>query len=393
MKKLFWISAALIFGMEITHAQGLLNKIKSKANQELNKLENGSNTKPASPPNKNILSANVTRTVVATIAQDEDFDYQESCIDLGASLNQISFIVNKRIGNGMQCFSYKNGIRTAVPCPTPNSACQTPMQCSYTQLRKIEDGSDEMKKYVIDHSTHIQTPTYTDEQLKQMSAYMTKEQVEQMKQAMKEAKAISYVDNRTISFNGKKYGPFKLLQDFYLTPDSKHFYATIADKDYKVITSASASVVTSPGMTPPLAILAAPDNSEFATYSVDESGQNFSIHTSTGKTYKISDPGYYQAGWYTASGNHIVTFVKESVLIDGKVVKTFDANSSPKACDIFVSSDAKGVAVVNDNTISFPDGDYFQYPLKMALINTGGKVYFKWLAMEDKQIVLYQKPF
>jgi len=56
-----------------------------------------------------------------------------------------------------------------------------------------------------------------------------------------------------------------------------------------------------------------------------------------------------------------------------------------------VTPDGK-ITEIKDNTISFGDGDYFQFPLKVALINSGGKTYFKWLALEDREIVVYQKP-
>lgn len=124
--------------------QGLLNKVKNKATQELKKIEN-TNTPSSSQSTKNKLSANVTRTVAFNLMADENFDYQESCIDLGATLNQISFIVTKSSPNGAHCFSYKNGTRTPVACPTNTSGCQAPLQCSYSKLREIDQSSDEIK--------------------------------------------------------------------------------------------------------------------------------------------------------------------------------------------------------------------------------------------------------
>src|SRR5260221_6372693 len=108
------IVAAAIATATNVSARGLLSKLKDRAKQEVSKIENTStqNEKP-----KNKLSANVTRTVVITLSADETFDYSENCIDLGSSLNQVSFIVNKRTSNGTQCFSYKTGSRTLVACP------------------------------------------------------------------------------------------------------------------------------------------------------------------------------------------------------------------------------------------------------------------------------------
>lgn len=239
----------------------------------------------------------------------------------------------------------------------------------------------------------------TDEQLKQMSAYMTKEQMDEVKKAMKQAssQSLSIVESRTINFNGKKYGPYKLINPFYLTADGKHFYAVISESDaqpnYKVITSASNATISTGSMMPPLSVFAAPDNSDFAIYTITPETQTYKVITSMAKLYKINEPGWFHGAWFTASGNHLVIYEKETLSIDGNVVRTFEPNTTYEACDLFVSSNGKGVAVVKDNSISFPDGDYFQYPLKMALVHNGGQNYIKWLALEDRQVVVYQKPF
>ncbi len=393
MKKILLFSSFVVLFTSV-FSQSLLNKVKNKANQELKKIEN-KNTPSTSQSTKNKLSANVTRTVALTLMAGENFNYQESCIDLGATINQISFIVS----NGSQCFSYKNGTRTPVACPTNTSGCQTPLQCSYGKLREVDQSSDEIKKYIVDKTSSLKTPTMTDEQLKQMSAYMTKEQMDEVKKAMKQAsgQSISMVESRTINFNGKKYGPYKMINPFYLTADGKHFYAVISESDaqpnYKVITSASPATISTGSMMPPLSVFAAPDNSDFAIYTMTPETQTYKVITSLAKLYKISEPGWFHGAWFTASGNHVVTYEKETLSIDGNVVRTFEPNTSYEACDLFVSSDGKGVALIKDNNISFPDGDYFQYPLKMALVHNAGLTYFKWLALEDRQVVVYQKPF
>jgi hypothetical protein len=263
----------------------------------------------------------------------------------------------------------------------------------------VDQSSNEIKKYITDKTSNLQTPTMTDEQLKQMSAYMTKEQLEEVKKAMKQAASQSYsmVESRTITFNGKKYGPYKMIYPFYLTADGKHFYAVISESDsqphYKVITSASSATISTGSMAAPLSVFAAPDNSNFAIYTLAGESEAYKVITSQAKMYRIDEPGWFHQAWFTSSGNHVITYVKETLSIDGNVVKTFEPNSSYDPCDLFVRSDAKGVAVVKDNSISFPDGDYFQYPLKMALVNSLGKAYLKWLALEDRQVVVYQKPF
>jgi hypothetical protein len=401
-KNLFVVAVALSVVPAL--GQGLLNKVKSKAAQEVNKLEQSaaSNTTPNSSKNK--LSSNVTRTVAVNLKQGESLDYSESCIDLGASINQISFIVNTGFGDKRQCFSYKNGARTAVPCPS-NTDCGSSLQCSYNKLRQVELESDEAKRYIITETeTHqVAQPVISDQQLKTMSAYMTKEQIEQMKKQLAEAQkqtanqTYATVKSRTIQFNGKKYGPYSQLSQFYLSPDSKNFYAVTLEIDqamnytYKVITAASAAVILIPGMMPPMSCIASSDNSEFAAVTADNEGK-YRLLTSKGKSIDISDIGNFQGAWYSPTGGHLLMFAKNSLSYDGQVIKTFETNTSVDPCSLYVGADGKGVTFVKDNIISFADGDRFEYPLKIALVNSGGKMFFKWLALESQEVVIYQKP-
>src|SRR5882724_5816112 len=96
---------SIILAITFVQAQGLLDKLKDKAKQEVKKLES-------------------------------------------TSLNQVSFIINKRVGSTSQCLSYKNGIRLRVPCPTDNSNCGGSLQCSLYKLREINPSEEEGKKYV-----------------------------------------------------------------------------------------------------------------------------------------------------------------------------------------------------------------------------------------------------
>ncbi len=390
----------------------LLNKLKNKANQEVNKLENGttsSSTTPGTPPSKNKLSANVTRTVVVKLGADEIFDYSENCIDLGASFDQISFIVSKQSGTSSQCYAYKNGTRTSIACPTSgNSGCQTSLQCSYSALKELDMNNGEYAQYVTNEmeSHTVQQPTITDQQMKTMAAYMTPAQLEEMKKNMAEAqkqtagKSYSTIKSSTITFNGKKYGPYKQVLKFDLAADGKNFYAIVGDpKDAnspqmqnKMITSASTKIMTLADFDTPMACLAAPDNSDFGYVVLGMSSQKYEIITSSGKTYSLPVSSGFGGVWYSSTGNHIVYLSQNQILIDGQVIKTF-TNESPKPCDLFVSSDGKGVTEIKNNILSFSDGDYFEYPLKVAIVNVGGKPYYKWLALENKDVVVYQKPY
>lgn len=398
---------AFVFASTSAFTQGLLNKLKNKANQEINKLEKGSSPQP---PNKNKLSTNVTRTVVVTLGANEIFDYQENCIDLGASLNQVSFIVTSQNGSTNQCYTYKNGTRTPVSCPTGgNNGCQTSLQCSFSELRELPLNDEEIRKYVSnDTESHaIQQPTITDQQLKMMATYMTPAQIEEVKKNLAEAQkqtanqTYSTIKATTINFSGKKYGPYKQLGKFLLTADGNNFYALVGDtKDasssqvqYKMITSASAKTLSLATNTMPTACFASSDNLDFGCVSFGITGQNFVVTTSAGKTYEVPVAGGFEKAWFSAVGNHVLYLSQNQLYRDGQGIKTFDNGTYVKPCDLFVSSDGLGVTLIKDNKVSFADGDYFEYPLKISIVYSGGKPYYKWLALENKEVVVYQKPY
>ena len=402
------ISYLLIFQVPIVFGQNLLNKIKNKAQQEVtnevNKLGNGNSSTPA---HKNKLGSSVTRTVAASLNADEIFDYGENCIDLGVSLNQVSFIVLQRAGNSYKCFAYKNGVRTPVACPTNREDCPTALQCSYNKLIDVSLTSDEIKKYVTNQTENhnVATPVISDEQMKTMAAYMTKEQLETVKKQLAEAakqtqgQTYSTVTSSSISFNGKAFGPFKQIVQFFLTQDRRNFYAVIMNDSqngmelrYKIITSASSATLTSPGMMPPMACFASLDNAEFGMFLSDNEGK-FKIMTSSGKSFEVNNAGALSGVWYSATGNHVNYLSNNQLFHDGQLIKTFDSNTITDPCNLFVSTDGKGVTMIKDNVISFADGDYFEYPLKTALVTISGKVYFKWLALENREVVVYQKPY
>ncbi len=411
MKKQYLSLAALVLFVTPSPAQSLLNKLKNKANQEVNKLENGtgSSSQSQGQPNKNNkLSANVTRTVVLSMAADEVFDYQENCISLGSNTSDIAFIVARRSSNNsVQCYSYVNGSKTPVACPSSSNSnnCQTSsLQCSYSKLREIHQSSDEIKKYTSNQTeTHaMQTPAITDDQLKQMSAYMTPAQMDDVKKKLAEAskqtegKTLTSVLSTTINFNGKQYGPYKQLLQFFLTPDGKNFYAIASTTEgqynekvkYSVITSASDKTLSTYAVAP-TSILAAPDNSEFGMYHTPDY-KTYQISTSGGKTLSITETSWFQGAWYL--GSRIVYQSHNKVYVDGQVVKTFPENETHDPCNLYLSLDGKNMTEVKDQKIYFADGDYFEYPLKIESVNSVGRQYFKWLALEGNQLVVYQKP-
>jgi hypothetical protein len=213
------------------------------------------------------------------------------------------------------------------------------------------------------------------------------------------------VASSTIHFNGKNYGPYKNVSALYLTPDSKNFYAIVGDSisgshqvQGKVITSTSNAILTMNANSYTSSLFVSPTNSEFGYVAIDAANQKQVISTSSGKKYEVAmGTSNVSEAWYSATGNHVVYLVGQGpgnqLFVDGKLVKTFGANEYTESCNIYVSADGNSATTIKNNIISFGDGDYFEYPLKINVVNINGKPYYKWLAYENNEVVVYQKPY
>jgi hypothetical protein len=245
-----------------------------------------------------------------------------------------------------------------------------------------------------------------DDAVKMAEAAMTPEEKADFEKEIKAQKAerdgkgistkgmnISIPESQTINFNGKSYTVYSVSK-FYLSPDNKHFYAEVLEdktsKESKIITSASPTFIKS--SFPITELFASPDNSEFAVYRMTLD-QKYEVTTSKGKTYPASDLRTFNGAWYSPMGNHIVIYSSNDLYLDGVLVKKLEENAQIKPCDLFISPDGKEVTIKKGNMLYFNDGDFFQFPLQVALVNVGGKSYFKWLALENNELAAYQKPY
>jgi hypothetical protein len=270
-------------------------------------------------------------------------------------------------------------------------------------LKELEIGKEEFNKYVTNEmetqDTHM--PTYTDAQIKAMTAYMTPAQVEEFKKGLAEMKkaptSYSTVKSSSIVFNGKKFGPFHQIQRFFLTEDGKNFYAIGSEEigkqqfQNKMVTSASAKSLILKEWESPVSCFASPDNSEFGYMAIGMSNQKRVITLASGKTYEMELSNEVSEVWFSPTDNHLMYFIKDQLYRDGQVIKTFE-NPHPSPCQLFLSSDGQSMTVIK-NGISFADGDYFQYPLQVVIVNVGGKRYYKWLAQDNNEVAVYQKPY
>jgi len=103
--------------------------------------------------------------------------------------------------------------------------------------------------------------------------------------------------------------------------------------------------------------------------------------------------GGFDKAWFSAIGNHVLYLSQNQLYRDGQGIKTLPMAPMLNLATCLWPPMGKGVTVIKDNTVSFADGDYFEYPLKISIVNSGGKPYYKWLALENKEVVVYQKPY
>lgn len=92
----------------------------------------------------------------------------------------------------------------------------------------------------------------------------------------------------------------------------------------------------------------------------------------------------------TGGDNWIMT-LDNTLYINGNQVKTFE-NTDLNNCNIWLSQDGKRYAITSYDKIFFSDGKAYSYPMETATFENDGKVFLKWISLEnEKDLVLYYR--
>jgi hypothetical protein len=216
-----------------------------------------------------------------------------------------------------------------------------------------------------------------------------------------------YVDfgTGTVSFQGKKFGPYGQVLMFYLSQDEQSFYAVALSAEMKIfffdktgrkveLINLPEEIIISPDGSKALAKINGsinPFDPEAMQKMMDNpeemNNPKINLFGIDGKKYGPYTPDEFSDAWYAPSGQ-LVVYSNHEVSLDGKVLFRSDDNISP--CDIWLSKSGTVYAWADYENIHFSDGLKFVAPLAIKYID--GQL--KWISLEEgKHVVLYKKVF
>jgi hypothetical protein len=115
------------------------------------------------------------------------------------------------------------------------------------------------------------------------------------------------------------------------------------------------------------------------------------LHGIDGTKYGPYPSGEYSDAWFIPS-SRLVIYSNHEVSLDGKLLIKSEEYISP--CDMWISSNGKDYAWAGYEHIIFSEGTKSAAPLVIKHVESGGKSYLKWIALEEgEKLVLCQKPF
>lgn len=213
----------------------------------------------------------------------------------------------------------------------------------------------------------------------------------------------------SVKFQGKTYGPYGQVIFFYLSDDEQSFYAVALSQDMKIIffdknnrkvelQSMPEEIIISPdgqkafakvkgSINPfePDAVQKMMDNPE------EMNNPKINLVGIDGSKFGPYASGDFSDAWFIPPAR-LVIYSNHEISIDGKLFFKSEEYISP--CDMWISSNGKDYAWANYENIFFSDGTKFVAPLVIRYVESAGKGYLKWIALEEgKNLMFYKKPF
>jgi len=338
--------------------------------------------------NKSCLLAqnNAVRKVLLSLQAGERIVNNESCIELSYSANQLYLVTQQ----GQNFFIYEGGQRKGP----------------YKSM-------DQIKEKNCGNNNNHNCSVYDPEQRDNMGDYITMTESGEM----------------AIKFNGKTFGPYKMVTAMHVPPDKSWFVAltmnsemktTIVSSDYPtqpVNGNASELQASISGKQYLLAVKEGdgfdPEllKTDFSKMTQDQlikfmqqqeekkkkaGPPKAYVYTNGGKKFgpypaqsiSNNNPAFCKSGggnWYMVLDNELY--------INGTSVKKFSYDEiNVSTCNVWLSADGKKYAVTSYDKIIFSDGTSFTAPLKLEADGKDGKTMIKWISLEnEKDLVAYTK--
>jgi hypothetical protein len=316
--------------------------------------------------NQCVSQNNATRQKKATIGAGESILTEESCFILNSGKDDIFFITRKfdraDPNSVKQFYVYDNGVKkgplTAVPEEMMKKCGDTNNECAAYEPQGNIENSDE---------------------------------------------SIIQVNDNTITFKGKQFGPYDQIASFAFTKDKSKFWAVVViEKKYNMICSDGRKLEL---LGFPDRIIVSPDGNyavikclgnmksidDAASMMVQGALDKVTIYAIDGKKFgPFSNEEFNNNGiWYPSTCNSYFFVIGQKLYRDGIYVKDFE---SINKCGFWTSSDGKRFVNVSYDNIVFSDGEIYPYPLRVKLITEGGKTFVKWVSLDNiTDVVLYKK--
>lgn len=329
---------------------------------------------------------NPTRTLIAQLQPGEQPVTSECCFALSAAKSSVYLVTSF---NG-KFYAYENGQRKGPFAPADGSFLRV---CP-------EDNSSGCGYY--EH--RINEAMYGD--------------------------LISYEDDLfSVDFKGKKYGPFKMLVNAYVTPDGSQLAGLALDEEIRYHFFNSEGLMQDVGnklismhVSPSgrkVMVVAANEagldqaqllNVDFSSMTMEqmqawakemeEKQQNAPppeafVYFNDGKKFGPFNPATldeHNPSFGLTGGDHWYMVNDHILYIDGIKVKDF-GDTYINICDVWISSDGKRYAVATYDKVIFSDGKTYAYPLTFTWYEKGGQIYLSWVSLEnEKDVVLYSRP-
>ena len=316
------------------------------------------------------LHGQAERQVLYTLQNGEILQYGENCFSLSAEKTDIFFVVREKD----KFFTVNNGVKSGpfsemTEDKLKGCGANTNTLCARLNLADCNN-SVELQNYVI-----------TDQQGK-----------------------------ATIRFNGKTYGPYMGVVQFYLTCTGNSFLAVVMTDEmkYRLITSEGKNMEL-PGMCEwvqlsadgkqgliGLGMILDPTKIDMSKINMDDFNK-FSVIDLNGAAIGSFDRNKIQMDdfWFCKSGGNHWFMDKNSgeIFRDGQALKNLPPSYSD--CDLWFSEDGKKIAVVDYGQGEVTENNdvwKIKNPLQLTAYQKNGKTWLKWITFEnDKELVVYNR--
>lgn len=370
---LFTLSVCLLHLSTDAEAQ-LLKKLKDKANEQINKatgINSTDNTSTSSASNQSSSSSssgfssdqlkNVESTTIYQLAEGERIDYRESRIMVGSGNKISGLVIVDKTGSR---YVVENGIKKG-----PFPAKSVPLDF----LKRDNEAKDSQQAYDANEMISIyQNYVKSDD------------------------------DKSYIQFNGKKFGPFSLLEAMKVNPQKTKFVALVSNdisddqKEKYLINQDGKKVLISKSAQLTGQMVVSPTFSDAAFWGMDiaesySGGPLKTVFATLNGQKEIITP-QLNGVWYDPNGN-LITFNDKALFLNGKQIRETGSSINSSWKDIWVNGNGTAWVALIENKLIFSSGESVDDGFNIKSVNQNGKTVINWIAVSKQShaIISYSK--